>query len=275
MAETPFETKQRVTQGIDPQFVGWLLLMIALTGSSILWLRHNHVNLFSDFAWPALLIGYSPLLSSLIVIVVSRGRGAAALWASLFKWRVGVLWYVLVLAFPLLLMLVAHFVVDMGRGEIPLHWPVANWLAPVGALGSLMAGSIGEEIGWRGFAQPLLQKTIGALMACVLLGAVWAIWHLSAELTTSEPLAAFLDGAPRSLLRMISTAILYGWLYIRTRGSLPVVMLAHAGHNIAVDVLPFTDASAGGGFPLTVISSLYALAALPAAWSLWRGRLES
>jgi hypothetical protein len=47
-------------------------------------------------------------------------------------------------------------------------------------------------------------------------------------------------------------------------------MLAHAGNNIAVSVLPFSDAPEGGGFPLTIISSLYALVALPAARSLWR-----
>jgi membrane protease YdiL (CAAX protease family) len=264
------ETTQRAPHGVDPQFAAWLLGVIVLTGGSILWLRHDHVNLLKDFAWQAALIGYSPLLAALTAIALWRGRGAAALGASLLRWRISVHWYVLVIAFPLLLMLAAHFIVDLRRGEFPPHWPVANWMAPVGALGSLLSGSIGEEIGWRGFAQPLLQKRIGALRACIVLGLIWAIWHLNAELTTSQPLVAFLDDAPRSLLRMVATAILYGWLYVKTGGSLPVVMLAHAGHNIAVDVLSFSGASDAGGFPLTVISSLYALAALPAACSLWR-----
>ena len=179
----------------------------------------------------------------------------------------GIFWS---LHFPLLLMLAAHFIVQLRGGEFPTHWPAANWMAPAGALGSLLSGSIGEEIGWRGFAQPLLQKRVGPLTAAIVLGVIWAIWHLNAELTTSQPLAAFLNDAPRSLLRMIATAILYAWLYVRTGGSLPVVMLAHAGHNIAVEVLSFSGAPEGGGFPLTVISSLYALVALPAAWSLWR-----
>jgi hypothetical protein len=93
----------------------------------------------------------------------------------------------------------------------------------------------------------------------------------------------FLSGDPRSLryeprpdqnvaLRARSTArrLFQQRAAIATGGSLPVVMLAHAGHNIAVNVLPFSDAPEGGGFPLTIISSLYALVALPAAWSLWR-----
>jgi uncharacterized protein len=264
------EAKEPAPHGIDPQFAAWLLALIALTGGSVLWLRHDHVNILEDFAWQVPLIGYSPLLAALIAIALWRGRGALALRTSLFKWRVGIHWYVLVIAFPFLLMLVAHFFAELRDSEFPPHWPVTNWMAPVGALGSLLAGSIGEEMGWRGFAQPLLQKRAGALRAAIVLGVIWGIWHLNAELTTSQPLAAFLNNAPRSLLRMVATAILYAWLYIRTGGSLPVVMVAHAGHNIAVDVLPFADAPCGGEFPLTIISSLYALAALPAAWSLWR-----
>jgi CAAX protease family protein len=264
------ETKDRAPHGIDPQFTAWLLAVIVLTGGSVLSLRCDHVNILKDFAWQVPVIGYSPLLGALFAIALWRGRGAATLRASLLRWRVGIRWYVLVVAFPLLLMLVAHFIVELRDGEFPPHWPVTNWMAPVGALGALLSGSIGEEIGWRGFAQPLLQKRAGALGAAAVLGVIWGIWHLNAELTTSQPLAAFLNDAPRSLLRMVATAILYGWLYIRTGGSLPVVMLAHAGHNIAVDVLPFAGAPDGGGFPLTIISSLYALVALPAAWSLWR-----
>jgi membrane protease YdiL (CAAX protease family) len=252
------------------QFAVWLLALIVLTAGGVLWLRHDHVNLLRDFAWQAALIGYSPLLAALIAIALWRGRGAAMLGTSILRWRVGIGWYALVIAFPLLLMLVAHFIVDQKDGKFQPHWPVADWMAPVGALGALLSGSIGEEIGWRGFAQPLLQKRIGALRAAIALGVIWGFWHLNAELTTSQPLAGFLDGAPRSLVRMVATAILYGWLYVRTGGSLPVVMLAHAGHNIAVDLLPFSDAPEGGGFPLTIISSLYALAAVPAGWSLRR-----
>jgi membrane protease YdiL (CAAX protease family) len=264
------KNNERAASGSDRQFAAWLLALIVLTGGSVLWLRHDHVDIFNDFAWQVPVIGYSPLLAALMAIAWWRGRGAAVLRASLLRWRIGLHWYVLVIAFPMLLMLAAHLIVDLRGGEFPPHWPVTMWMAPVGALGSLLSGSIGEELGWRGFAQPLLQKNMGALRASILLGVIWAIWHLNAELTTSQPLVAFLNDAPRSLLRMVATAVLYGWLYNRTGGSLPVVMLAHAGHNIAVEVLPFAGAPVGGGFPLTIISSLYALAALPAAWSLWR-----
>ncbi len=37
-----------------------------------------------------------------------------------------------------------------------------------------------EEIGWRGVAQPLLQRHMAPIWAGMLIGAVWGIWHLPA-----------------------------------------------------------------------------------------------
>lgn len=251
------------------QFLVWFAVLIVITGGCVIWLRHDHVNIFEGFAWQERPIGYSPLLAALVTIVLWRGQRARQLGASLIHWRVGARWYLLVIVFPLLLLLASHLIVDLIQGT-PLHWPATQWLAVFGHLGGLFSGSFGEEPGWRGFALPLLQKRLGVLKASIILGLIWGIWHLNAELTTAHPLATFLEGAPKAIIRMVATAVLYGWLFEKTGGSLPVVMLAHAGHNIAVDVMPFYGFDTEGGVSLWVISGLYALAALPVGWMLWR-----
>ena len=45
-------------------------------------------------------------------------------------------------------------------------------------------------------------------------------------------------------LRLIATAVIYAWIYNSTKGSLFLVMVAHAAHNITVDLMPMVGGSA-------------------------------
>ncbi|SEN87840.1 CAAX protease self-immunity [Paenisporosarcina quisquiliarum] len=49
---------------------------------------------------------------------------------------------------------------------------------------NLLSGPLGEEIGWRGFAQIELQKKHSPLKASIILGFWWGIWHLPIWFTT-------------------------------------------------------------------------------------------
>ncbi|WP_405160702.1 CPBP family intramembrane metalloprotease [Nocardia sp. NBC_01499] len=43
-----------------------------------------------------------------------------------------------------------------------------------------LIGATGEEIGWRGFLQPLLETRMRRFAAIAVTGAVWALWHVQA-----------------------------------------------------------------------------------------------
>lgn len=49
---------------------------------------------------------------------------------------------------------------------------------------SFLAGPLGEELGWRGFAQIELQKKHSPLIASIIIGFWWGMWHLPIWLTT-------------------------------------------------------------------------------------------
>ncbi|MGE7023343.1 CPBP family intramembrane glutamic endopeptidase [Solibacillus cecembensis] len=49
---------------------------------------------------------------------------------------------------------------------------------------SLLSGPLGEELGWRGFAQMELQKKYSPLIASIIIGFWWGIWHLPIWFTT-------------------------------------------------------------------------------------------
>jgi len=94
----------------------------------------------------------------------------------------------------------------------------------------------GEEIGWRGFALPRLTEKFGLPLATMIIGLIWAAWHL--------PLF-FVPGASTYgqsfllyTLQVTALSVTLGWLYWRTKGSLLLTMLMHAAVNNTKDIVP-------------------------------------
>jgi len=91
-----------------------------------------------------------------------------------------------------------------------------------------LAGSI-EELGWRGFMQPRLQRRFRAVTASAVIGIVWGLWHVPLMLAGAGTFAGFQD----YILMTIAMSVVLGWLYNNTDGALPVVMVTHAASNMA------------------------------------------
>jgi len=58
-----------------------------------------------------------------------------------------------------------------------LHWRILASPA-VFNLSTLLGGPLGEEPGWRGYALPRLEERFGPLRASLMMGVLWAGWHL-------------------------------------------------------------------------------------------------
>ena len=100
------------------------------------------------------LTAYAPSLAALLV--AARAGGALVLLRQVGRWRVGVAWYALVLIGPFVLVLSADLIYVLSGGAPPETWLV--FPSSLAFVGPLVAGSLGEELGWRGFAQPRLQS---------------------------------------------------------------------------------------------------------------------
>ncbi|MFB6154874.1 MAG: type II CAAX prenyl endopeptidase Rce1 family protein [Haloferacaceae archaeon] len=179
--------------------------------------------------------------------VVAYGRGEFADWfQGVRRLRAPPRWYVAALAAPLALG--AGVVAAAGASGAALTLDRLARVAPVLPASLLLTALLGggqEELGWRGFALPHLQSRFGALSASVLLGAVWALWHL--------PLFVLESGlyADRSFLlygpAVVCLSVLLTWAYNGSGGSVPVAVLLHGGVNavqgvafagVALDTLP-------------------------------------
>ena len=185
-----------------------------------------------------LLTGYAPTFAALFVAwLMPGGGGVAALLRPVLRWRVAPAWYVAVLAAPIVLFLVAvgiHVAVGGAAPASLLSVPRGPDLAFL--FGALVAGSFGEEVGWRGFAQPRLQGHYTPLVASVIVGSIWATWHIWPVITPGGGGITWLI-ALETYARLIAMSVIYAWIFNATGGSVLLVMLAHAGHNIAVRVV--------------------------------------
>jgi membrane protease YdiL (CAAX protease family) len=194
-------------------------------------------------------VGYTPTLSALLVAgFFPGGGGARSVLRQVRTWRVGIGWYAIAAFGPAVLFLLDEAVYLVLGGAPPQHWivlPPFSGFFPGSLFFSVMgvlAGTIGEEFGWRGFAQPRLQKRYGALKASIFIGLVWGTFHL--WILPICHCMTLTDVFVTQYLRLIATAVIYAWIYNCTKGSLFLVMVAHAAHNITVDLMPMVGGSA-------------------------------
>jgi membrane protease YdiL (CAAX protease family) len=91
----------------------------------------------------------------------------------------------------------------------------------------LIIGPLSEEIGWRGYALEKLQTRWSALTSSLIVGLVWALWHLPLFMmvgTSQHELGVSFTGL---LITLMASSILYTWLYNNTKRSLWSAILLH------------------------------------------------
>jgi len=115
----------------------------------------------------------------------------------------------------------------------------------------LLGGPLAEEFGWRGYALDRLQARFNALVASIILGAIWGLWHLplffmpGQDIYRSMPIWGFVLGT-------IFLSILFTWIYNNTGRSILAVMLFHATGNLAHFIFPAVMTTWGGLYSLVL-----------------------
>lgn len=216
----------------------WLGILAILTAASVACLHATGLNPDEGFSAAIIVIAYSPSLAAVLATLITSGpAGLRQLLAPILAWRAGWIWYAIAIIGPFLLIGAANLVFQAagGRPDATAYFSLSALLA---GLGPVLAGSLGEEIGWRGLAQRILQQRYAALTAAVIVGAIWATWHLWPVLAPGGAVHLVPADVFQTYVRLIATAVIYAWIFNSTKGSLLLVMLAHAAHNIAVTLMP-------------------------------------
>jgi membrane protease YdiL (CAAX protease family) len=180
---------------------------------------------------------FGPLVAAVIVTARESGRaGVRSMLSRVVRWRVAPIWYGVALLGPLVLTLAAMVVeVALLGGQPPSlgvligELPSSLLTLVVTAVYMLIFVTLGEEVGWRGYALPALQARYSALLASLILGVLWALWHLPVFFNpdTSYSNLPFL----LFLVFMVPVAILITWLFNSSGGSVLMAMFFHAVIN--------------------------------------------
>jgi uncharacterized protein len=176
------------------------------------------------------ILGCGPTLAAVAVLALTSGRpGLRSLWRSMLRWRVGLRWWAVALLAPILFSALATALnvalgaptpsaEDFGRWTNVLPTALIILLVP-------LIGGAWEEPGWRGYALPRLLAERSALSASLVLGVLWAFWHVPVFLVGDQHWS--------DLVLVVVVTIFLTWLFQNALQSVLVAMVFHALNNSA------------------------------------------
>ncbi len=252
------------------------LVTFVLLAFGIAWVGWIPAALFGPIPSPLYTLSLNacgPTLAALIVTGLTDGReGLRRLWRRVIAWRFGARCYLFILVSPALLFTAGGLLRSWLGGE-PFAWsnaavygqaPINPWLLlPVLLVTGLIIGPLNEEIGWRGFALPHLQRRRSPLVATLILGVLWGAWHLplfyvAGMSQAAQPILPF-------LVSVLVNSFFYTWLHNHTGGSILPAILLHDTFNTSSAYVP----AAPSEWPVIGVTALAVLLIILSNRSSW------
>ena len=206
---------------------------------------HRHPAALLIFMFAA-----APALAAIVISLIGGGRDGLRRLLDRFRpWRDGVtrrqglrvygVMAVVYLGIAAVYLWIAAVWGEPGGFEVV--WGVLGG-TPISAFFTLLLGAFIdeggtlEELGWRGFALPLLiDRMKNPLTATLVLGVMWWAWHLPREvinLMGGAALSPFLIGQLEFLVTCLALSVVITYVFNKTGGSVWAGILIHGGTNV-------------------------------------------
>jgi membrane protease YdiL (CAAX protease family) len=170
-------------------------------------------------------------IGGLVAACVLAGKaGLKDMWRRFVLWRIPLIWWLAALFLPAVWSLLSVIGFGISRGGIGTFDPagITRALTP-GVLIALTTGPLGEEFGWRGFLLPQFLKRFTPLVASLIIGVIWGIWHFA--LYHTGVMSTF-----EGILRFTATTVLFSLimtvLFLKTKTSILIAVAIHWTINI-------------------------------------------
>ena len=260
------QTPGRRGSSADARAVVWFFVLTFILSWAI-WLP----VMTASFGLPGITFPPSGLVAALMpavaaVVVTAWSRGwsqVPALLRQITVWRVRPAWYAAALLLVPTMIAIVFLASSVWRGS----WLPAPQLT-VGAVAFMVLiqvpNTLAEELGWRGFALPRMASRLGWLPAALVLGVIWASWHLPYWISAPN---VHLYGAMAVVLFFampVAASLFLAWMYRSTRSVL-LPWLAHLSINVAIAFMPLSSEDIGSLWPQALYTALILVLGIVAA----------
>lgn len=171
---------------------------------------------------------FGPGFAAIIMIMVYRSDNVK--FTIAFK-GIHVARYLGAITIPILIPTILFITYNQFIG--PLSIPSIDATSLMILFGGILLGAFGEELGWRGYAQNMLEKKLNSLVAVLIVGILWGLWHIGN-----------LQYGPIYMLFFVFSTIGYStvmaWLLHGTDYNVVLASLFHFAVNVGFYIL--TDA---------------------------------
>ena len=230
----------------------WIFFLLSFSYSWIIWmpcilqsykiieLPFPHIVLIGTGA-------FGPTFAAFLLTYKKEGNiGLKRLIHRGIAYKISLRWYIpIIVVIPVLciLSLVIDYSINSKIPEFDLLYK--PWLIlPYFLFLFFLGGSLQEEFGWRGYALDIFQSRWSAFVSSLILGCIWALWHL--------PLF-FIEGINQQFipfglffLTLVALSILFTWFHNNTGGSVFIALLFHTIFNLSFALFPQYEMKEGG-----------------------------
>lgn len=173
--------------------------------------------LIPTFPFPLYLL--APAIFAFVIVGITQGTsGIQQILRSLLPSKAQTPWLLISLCLPTLLIYLSDIALRLILAQ-DLSYQGRIIPVTLSLILTALIGSLGEEVGWRGYLLPLFSTRYGTRKASLFVGVLWALWHAG---DYGQGLGYFAQMGWNIALSVIMT-----WLYFRGKKSLLTAVLFH------------------------------------------------
>ncbi|MCG8412774.1 MAG: CPBP family intramembrane metalloprotease [Pseudomonadales bacterium] len=163
------------------------------------------------------------------------------------------IWYIPIVATVPLIMVLSYF--SMLWLNAPLPEPEFQLVLLPVFFAIFLLSALGEELGWQGYAFKAMHGRDNALVVAVIIGVIWAVWHIVPYLQADRTP----DWIFWQCVNSVFKRILIVWIFLNAGHSIFAAALFHAMINVSVFMFPNLG-SHYDPFITAIITGLFTLA---------------